>query len=120
MARTKQTPRNPVLERLPTAVGSDVQGKKMPSKSTPKKAIKGGKQPHKHMLHKTTGGVKKPHRYRPGLLALQEIRRYQQSTESLIRKTPLNKLLKKSLKSTGYVLKDLELLPSRYVFNRQL
>ena len=99
MARTKQTPRNPVLER-PTAVGSDVQGKRMPSKPTPKKAVKGGKQPHKHMLHKTlkqhstTGGIKKPHRYHPGLLALQEIRRYQQSTESLIRKTPFNKLIK--------------------------
>ena len=45
MARTKQTPRNPVLERLPTAVGSNIQGKKMPSKPTPKKAIKGGSNP---------------------------------------------------------------------------
>ena len=70
MARTKQTPRNPVLERLLTDVGSYVQGKRMPSKPTSKKAIKGGKQPHKHMLHKTTGGIKRPHRYRPRLLAL--------------------------------------------------
>ena len=52
------------------------------------------------MLHKTlkqkstTGGIKKPHRYCPGLLALCEIRRYQQSTESLIRRTPFNKLIK--------------------------
>ena len=28
-----------------------------------------------------TGGVKKPHRYRPGTVALREIRRYQKSTE---------------------------------------
>ena len=41
-----------------------------------------------------TGGIKKPHRYCPGLLALCEIRRYQQSTESLIRRTPFNKLIK--------------------------
>ena len=101
MARTKQTPRNPVLERPSTTMGSgDVQGKRMPSKPTPKKTVKGGKQPHKHMLHNTlkqystTGGIKKPHRYHPGLLALWEIRRYQQSTESLIRKTPFNKLIK--------------------------
>ena len=94
MARTKQTPRNPVLERRPTAMGSDMQGKRMPSKPTSKKAIKGGKQPHKHTLHKTTGGTKKPHRYQPGLLALREIRRYQQSTKSLIKKTPFNKLIK--------------------------
>lgn len=32
-------------------------------------------------------GVKKPHRYRPGTVALREIRRYQRSTELLMRKT---------------------------------
>jgi histone H3 len=36
----------------------------------------------------TTGGVKKPHRYRPGTVALREIRKYQKSTELLIRKLP--------------------------------
>ena len=52
------------------------------------------------MLHRllkwnsSTGGIKKPHRYHPGLLALHEIHRYQQSMESLIRKTPFNKLIK--------------------------
>ena len=35
-----------------------------------------------------TGGVKKPYRYRPGTVALCEIRRYQKSTELLIRKHP--------------------------------
>ena len=45
--------------------------------------------------HKSvTGGIKKPHRYCLGLLALCEIQRYQQSTESLIRRTPFNKLIK--------------------------
>ena len=34
----------------------------------------------------STGGVKKPHRYKPGTVALREIRRYQKSTELLIRK----------------------------------
>ena len=33
-----------------------------------------------------TGGVKKPHRYRPGTVALHEIRKYQKSTDLLIRK----------------------------------
>ena len=33
-----------------------------------------------------TGGVKKPHRYRPGTKALREIRKYQKSTDLLIRK----------------------------------
>ncbi len=42
----------------------------------------GGKAPRKHIAHKakkthaSTGGVKKPHRYRPGTVALREIRKY--------------------------------------------
>ena len=101
MAHTKQTPRNPNLERPSAAMGSDVQERRVSLKPTSKKlATKGGKQPRKHMLHKllkqtsTTGGIKKPHRYHLGLLALREIHRYQQSTESLIRRTPFNKLIK--------------------------
>ena len=35
-----------------------------------------------------TGGVKKPHRYKPGTVALHEIRKYQKNTELLIRKLP--------------------------------
>ena len=100
MACMKQTPRNPVLERPLAAMGIDVQERRVPSKPTTKKLPNGGKQPHQHILHKTlkwkstTGGIKKPHRYHPGLLALCEIHRYQQSTKSLIRRTPFNKLIK--------------------------
>ena len=39
-------------------------------------------------------GVKKPHRYRPGTVALREIRRYQKSTDLLIKKLPFQRLLK--------------------------
>ena len=54
MAHTKQTPRNPNLERPSAAMGSDVQPeRRVPSKQTSKKiATKGGKQPRKHLLHK--------------------------------------------------------------------
>ena len=41
-----------------------------------------------------TGGVKKPHRYRPGTVALREIRRYQKSTELLCRKLPVARLIR--------------------------
>lgn len=40
----------------------------------------GNKEPRKHSARKTgaaAGGIKKPHRYRPGTVALREIRRYQ-------------------------------------------
>ncbi|KAH8078199.1 hypothetical protein JL720_9878 [Aureococcus anophagefferens] len=40
-----------------------------------------------------TGGVK-PHRYRPGTVALREIRRYQKSTELLVRKLPFQRLVR--------------------------
>ena len=40
-------------------------------------------------------GVKKPHRYRLGTVALREIRRYQKSTEMLIRKLPFHRLVRK-------------------------
>ena len=79
MACTKQTPRNPVLERPLTAMGIDVQENRAPSKPATKKIPIGGKKPHKHISHKTlkrkttTGGIKKPYRCCPGLLALREI-----------------------------------------------
>ena len=103
MACTKQTARNPKIDRPTAARGSDVQLERRVSlKPTSKKvAMKGGKQPQKHLLHKLirqnkspTGGIKKPHRYQPGLLALREIRRYQQLTDCLIKRTPFNKLIK--------------------------
>ena len=77
MAHTKQTPRNPNLERPSAAMGSDVQERRVPLKPTSKNiATKGGKQPHKHMLHKllkwtsSTGGIKKPHRYSSRIVSL--------------------------------------------------
>ena len=54
MAHTKQTPRNPNVDRPTTAMGSDVQPeRRTPAKQTSKKLpMKGGKQPRKHLLHK--------------------------------------------------------------------
>jgi histone H3 len=40
------------------------------------------------------GGVKKPHWYRPGTVALREIRRFQKTTELLIRKAPFQRLVR--------------------------
>ena len=61
----------------------------------------GGKAPRKKLAQKaarksqpTTGGVKRPHRFRPGTVALREIRRYQKNTELLIRKLPFQRLVR--------------------------
>mgnify|MGYP001559138690 CR=1 FL=1 len=43
--------------------------------------------------------VKKPHRFRPGTVALREIRKYQRSTDLLIRKLPFQRLIREIAQS---------------------
>ena len=72
----------------------------------------GAKAPRKHLANKAarktanvqTGGIKKPHRFRPGTVALREIRRFQKSTELLIRKLPFQKIL--TLKNVQNVVNE--------------
>ena len=45
--------------------------------------------------------MKKPHRYCPGTVALREIRRYQKSTELLIRKLPFQRLVREIAQVMG-------------------
>ena len=55
------------------------------------------------------GGVRKPHRFRPGTVALREIRKYQKSTDLLIRKIPFQRLVREICegftKKLGYQLR---------------
>ncbi|KAL7906443.1 histone H3.2 [Trichoderma velutinum] len=109
MARVKQ-----VARRTPN---NGKQGKSMVAKQT------GGKAPRKNLAslaarkHRENGGKTipgrpartplpgkkprkkivipaKPRRYKPGTVALREIKRYQNSTDLLIRKTPFMRLVK--------------------------
>ena len=75
MARTKQTAR----KQTP------------PARKTPRKQI-GSKSARKSAPNQ--GGVKKPHRYRPGTVALREIRKFQKSTDLLIRKLPFQRVVR--------------------------
>lgn len=92
MARTKQTARK--------STGGKAPRKQLAAKS---QARKTAAVSHTSMLSSfmlttgtqaATGGVKKPHRFRPGTVALREIRRYQKSTELLIRKLPFQRLVR--------------------------
>ena len=74
-------------------------------KQTARKST-GGKIPRKQLATKAarksapaTGGCKKPHRYRPGTVALREIRKYQKSTDLLIRKLPFQRLARELTQS---------------------
>ncbi|XP_065867075.1 histone H3.3a-like [Euphorbia lathyris] len=73
------------------------------TKQTARKCT-GGNAPRKQLAAKaarlsatptTIGGrVKRPHPYRPGTAALREIRKYQKSTDLLIRKMPFQRLVR--------------------------
>jgi histone H3 len=71
------------------------------TKQTARKST-GGKAPRAQLATKAArkanpsiGGLKKkPHRYRPGTVALREIRKYQKSTDLLIRKIPFQRLVR--------------------------
>ena len=54
------------------------------------------------------GGVRKPHRFRPGTVALKEIRRYQKSTELLIQKLPFQHLVRE-------IANDREVVPDHMI-----
>lgn len=74
MARTKQTARKSTGGKAPRLM--------LATKAARKSA-------------KTSGGLKpRTRRYRPGTVALREIRKYQKSTELLIRKLPFQRLVR--------------------------
>ena len=67
-------------------------------KAAARMAKKGGQRAPK-------GGVKKRYRYRPGTVALKQIRQYQKSTELLIRKLPFQRLVQQ-IASDSEVIKS--------------
>ena len=79
MARTKQTARKSTGGKAPCRYGG--------KERLATKGVAGNRA-----QRQSVGGVKKPHRYRPGTVALREIRRYQKSTELLIAKAPFGRL----------------------------
>lgn len=89
MARTKQTARG-------------TAGGKAPRKTIATKAqlFKGGKKTAsggKKTLSKKksiTPGIKKGHRFRPGTVAVRDMKRYQKSTELLLRRAPFQRLIR--------------------------
>ena len=72
------------------------------TKTTARKSSHVGvKRPRKELVNKTSrksapamGGLKKPHRFRPGTVAMREIRKYQRSTDLLVRKLPFQRIVK--------------------------
>ena len=74
MARTKQTARKQTSSKIPRKI---LIISKAARKTTQIKA-----------------NIKKPHRFKPGTVALREIRKFQKSTDLLIRKLPFQRLVR--------------------------
>ena len=79
-----------------------------------KRAAKGQLASKAQKSNKSNAGVKKPHRYRPGTVALREIRRYQKSADLLIRKLPFARVVKE------VTYKDLGQIKKRYTATAML
>ena len=71
---------------LTKGMQQEIERQKRASQRNPPGAGRSGTPAQKSTPAVVEGGVKKPHRYRLGTVALREIRRYQKSTEMLIRK----------------------------------
>ena len=78
----KPIPTTPLKKASPKTV--------MQLRNSTQRAIKASKQVQSTV---STGGVKKPMRYKPGTIALREIRHYQKTTELLIRKLSFARLV---------------------------
>lgn len=64
--------------------------RKKSSKNNGKKSVLPGATNPRYL----NAPIKRPRRYRPGTVALREIRRYQKTTELLIRKLPFQRLVR--------------------------
>ncbi|XP_065222571.1 uncharacterized protein LOC135847092 [Planococcus citri] len=88
MARVKQTARKSTTRAPHRQLAAKVKVLKVARKSTASKVAR------KTFQAQPIIKMKRSHRFRPGTVALQEIRRYQKSTELLIRKLPFQRLVR--------------------------
>ncbi|CAI2382285.1 unnamed protein product [Moneuplotes crassus] len=88
MARTKQTARKTTGQKAPR---KSVGGSKAPI-GAGKSVVKASRKNVPSIIAKQA--IKKPHRFRPGTVALREIRKFQKSTDLLIRKLPFQRLVR--------------------------
>ena len=85
------------LAQMAAEAGPSVSGEESPRRKLCPTV--GGKAPWKEF--RKGGKEKKTRRYRPGTVALREIRRYQKSTELLIRKLPFSRLVREIAQEVG-------------------
>jgi histone H3 len=83
------------------AKGKATGMKKMPKKASASKMGRKSKPVKAGVKTAKADGEKRKIRYRPGTVALREIRRYQKSTKNLIPKSPFVRLVRKITSEHG-------------------
>ena len=96
MARTKQEPVKNLAVRSGKMPRTDVRASKMPAS----------------VSSSSSAAASRKHRYRPGTVALREIRKYQKTTDLLIRRLPFQRLVREILQDFRSVDADLRLQAS--------
>lgn len=99
MARTKQTARASTGGKAPRNQLATKGARVAAEKERNKKAARAGGK---------TKGTRKPHRYRPGTVALREIRRYQKLPNLLLRKQPFQRLCREISLGLDFHAKNIE------------
>ena len=96
MARTKETARKKTGKTPRKQLVTKNPKKTLTAAQARKNATKALNAQRQNLGNPRRGGgyLKKPMRWRPGTVALREIRRYQKTTELLIRKLPFNRLVR--------------------------
>ena len=94
MARTKKMARKKTGKIPHQNLVPKAPRKTLSQEQARKNAAKAAAAAQKNLGNFQTGGLKKPMWYRPGTVALREIRRYQKTTELLIRKLPFSRLVR--------------------------
>ncbi|KAG5342532.1 hypothetical protein C0989_000660 [Termitomyces sp. Mn162] len=85
--QTDSDPPTPAPKRSKTATARKSTGGRPPRSSTAGPASAAGQQG-------ADPSHKKPHRFRPGTVALREIRKYQKSTDLLMRRLPFSRVVR--------------------------
>ena len=99
MARTKQTPHKYGAKSKPARLGLLAQGGKTLNKK-PKEIADEKVETTKSEVKPVTT-TRKKRRFKPGTVALREIRRYQKSTDNLISRAPFVRLVREIMGALG-------------------
>lgn len=95
VADFKKVDQPPASITLAANVRTKSRKQKTPTKDASKKKSKNLAEAFKKKgITAVSGGTKKPHRFKPGTVALREIRKYQKSTDKLVKKLPFQRLIR--------------------------